>query len=121
MSEAVAQFLTERHPEHAGLARWVLAAALEADPDLEPRVYPVWDAIGLRHPDAGYVGGLFFDGPGPRLVFEHGRWMQDEAGLLEGDGKRTRYLRTAAPSEELRAIVQAYVHDAVVTTLARRS
>jgi hypothetical protein len=57
MTNAIAQLLAERHPDDIEPTRWVPAAALEAEPDLEPRVDRGWDAIGLRHTGEGSRSG----------------------------------------------------------------
>ena len=117
--DEVVAFLQERHAEVAGLALWVRAAVVEADPDLTERVYLRWDGIGFRHPDAGYVCGIFPQADHVRLLFEHGQRLDDADGLLEGEGSQTRYLAIRHPDDSLKQAIQRLVNDAVVHRLAR--
>ena len=97
-----------------------VAAVLAAEPDLAERVYRGWGGIGFRHPDAGYVCGIFPAGGEVRLLFEHGARLDDRDGLLEGEGSQTRYVRVRTPDDGLRAAIARYVEDAVAERLFRR-
>jgi hypothetical protein len=73
---------------------------LAADPDLSEKVYPGWRGVGFRHPEAGYVCGIFPQPDGElRLLFERGAALPDPDGVLEGSGTQTRYLRVGDGTE----------------------
>jgi Domain of unknown function (DU1801) len=95
-SSDVHAFLAERHPATLDLALWVRDVVLAAEPDLTERVYRGWDGIGFRHPDAGYVCAIYPREDELRLLFEHGRRLDDPDRMLEGDGAQTRYVRVRA-------------------------
>jgi len=61
-------------------------------PDADEVAYPVWHAIGYRHPEAGYFCGIFPYTDHVKLYFEFGVMLDDPDGLLEGEGKQTRYV-----------------------------
>jgi hypothetical protein len=118
----VHDFLMESHPGLADLALWVREAVLAGEPDLTERVYPGWDGIGFRHPDAGYVCAIYprEQEQEVRLLFEHGARLQDREGLLEGTGSQTRFIRVGERDDRLAAAIGRYVHDAVAERLFRR-
>jgi hypothetical protein len=90
---------------------------LAADPDLSERLYPGWRGVGYRHPEAGYVCGLFPQPDGElRLLFEHGATIADPEGVLEGPGTQTRYIiaRELDPT-----LVARYVQQAIAQQLLR--
>ncbi len=116
----VDRFLADRHPEARELALWLRDLVLEAEPDLAERVYPGWDGIGYRHPDAGYVCGIFPRDDGVRLLFEHGARLDDPGGLLEGEGSQTRHAVVRAPDPHLAKQLARLVHEAVAQRLFGR-
>jgi hypothetical protein len=116
----VVAFLRERHEEARELALSVRAAVLAAEPDLVERVYPGWDGIGFRHPDAGYVCAIFARGQEVRLLFEHGTRLPDPEGLLEGDGAQTRHVTVRGGGEAIAASIGLLVRAAVAERLSRR-
>ena len=91
----VHDFLVNSHPGLADLALWMRELVLAGEPDLTERVYPGWDGIGFRHPDAGYVCAIYprEQEQEVRLLFEHGVRLEDREGLLEGAGTQTRFIR----------------------------
>jgi hypothetical protein len=98
------QLLAEHSADIAALARHLRDVIVEARPELTERVYSGWPGLGFHHPDKGYVAAIF---PGTHTVsvgFEHGADMPDPHGLLQGTGKRLRYLHFtldgAAPTHE---------------------
>jgi hypothetical protein len=114
------EFLRARHPRERELALWVRALVLDAEPELVEHVYPGWDGIGFRHPDAGYVCAIYPRQGEVRLLFEHGTRLDDPEGLLEGEGSQTRHVTLRAADERLREPLTALVHDAVAERLFRR-
>lgn len=61
--------------------------------------YPVWHAIGYRHPQAGYCCGIFPYQDHVKVYFEYGRFLPDPDRLLKGDGKQTRYVFIQHPTD----------------------
>ena len=118
----VHDFLTASHPGLAELALWVRGLVLAGEPDLTERVYPGWDGIGFRHPDAGYVCAIYprEQEREVRLVFEHGVRLDDPEGLLQGAGTQTRFIRVRERDDRLAAVLGRYVHAAVAQRLFRR-
>lgn len=95
---------------------------LAGEPDLTERVYPGWDGVGFRHPDAGYVCAIYprEQEQEVRLLFEHGVRLDDPEGLLEGAGTQTRFIRVRKRDDQLAAAIGRYVHAAVAERLSRR-
>ncbi|NKX53108.1 DUF1801 domain-containing protein [Arthrobacter mobilis] len=85
--------LTGHTPEIVDLANQLRGLVRAAAAELAETAYPVWHAIGYRHPAAGYVCGIFPYADHLKVYFEHGRFLPDPAGVLEGDGQQTRYVR----------------------------
>jgi len=65
---------------------------LSAIPASNEVAYPVWHAIGYRHPSAGYFCGVFPHKDHIKVYFEQGRFLLDDDKLLKGNGKQTRYV-----------------------------
>jgi hypothetical protein len=118
-SPEVHAFLQERHAAMQDLALWVGDVVLDAEPDLAERVYHGWDGIGFRHPDGGYVCAIYPQEAEVRLLFEHGRRLADPDGILEGNGRQTRYVTVRAPDAALAARVGDLVRAAVAERLFR--
>lgn len=77
----------------ASLARELIAIVAE-HPGLSGRVMPGWRSVNFRHAQAGHVCAVFAQPERVSLYFEHGRLLQDDAGLLVGEGlKKGRVLR----------------------------
>ncbi len=89
------EILSDHGAEVRALANRLRTLLCHLVPEFEERAYPGWHAIGLRHPDAGYVCGVFPRKTTVRLVFEHGVQIEDPHGLLTGDGSQTRHLELA--------------------------
>jgi hypothetical protein len=116
VSEAL-DYLRSEHGHAYELAAWLREVVLAADPDLVERVYRGWRGVGFRHPEAGYVCGIFPREHGVELLFEHGASLPDPDGLLRGDGTQTRVIRVAEPDPALRAQIGVYVQQAVAQRL----
>jgi hypothetical protein len=101
--------LRDHTPEVRAVADALRALVHDTIDGMTERAYPGWHAIGLRHPKAGYVCGIFPMEDAVRFVFEHGRQLSDPTGILTGDGKQVRYidLRAAGdiPAEALRPLL----------------
>ena len=119
--DAVRVYLENEHPETAPLAVWARAEVLAAEPSFEERIYRGWRGIGFRHPEAGYVCGLFPQEEVVQLVFEHGAAMVDPDGLLQGDGAQTRHLTIRAADEEAGRAIRTIVEQAVAERLLDRA
>ncbi len=72
-----------------------------------------WCAIAYRHPEAGYVCGLFPFADHVKFLFEHGVELDDPDGVLEGDGTQVRYVtlrkRTDVRAEVLAPLLMAAI------------
>lgn len=77
----------------AALTRDLRDAILRARPELSERVYKGWHGLGFHHPVRGYVGALFPRDGDVMMGFEWGANLPDPHGLLQGAGRRLRYLR----------------------------
>jgi hypothetical protein len=116
VSEAL-EYLRTEHPAAYELAAWVREVVLGADPDLSEHVYRGWSGVGFRHPEAGYVCGIFPRDGHVELLFEHGAALPDPDGILCGEGAQTRVIPVAAPDATLRGRIRAYVQQAVAQRL----
>lgn len=98
------ELLRDHSDEVARLARDLRAVILGAHPDLRERVYRGWHGLGFHHPVRGYVAAIFPRDDEVTVGFEHGADLPDPHGLLEGAGRRLRYLRfvpsACTPTEE---------------------
>lgn len=84
-------------------------------PEVEERVYPGWKAIGFRHPEAGFIGGLFPMADHVKVAFESGARLSDPAGALElpkSSGKTVRYVTVTGPDAIDRATLTALLLEA---------
>lgn len=70
-------------------------------PGVLETAYPGWRGIGYKYPGVGYFCGIFFRPSEPtiRLGLEHGTSLPDPDGLLEGEGKRVRYITITRPEQ----------------------
>jgi len=112
-----AEYVRAEHPEQAELTLWVRELVLAADPDLEERVYPGWRGLGYRHPEAGYVCGIFPRSDEVHLLFEHGAALPDPDGVLTGGGRQTRVIRLRARDDSMTRTIEIYVQQAVAQRL----
>ena len=76
---------------------------------LTEKAYPGWHAIGLRHPRAGYICGIFPYESTVKLIFEKGVLLSDPQGVLKGDTKQIRYIEVSdvdqIPEDALRLLL----------------
>lgn len=97
------------------LAERLRALVRTTVPEAEERAYPGWHGIGYRHPEAGYLCGIFPSDDEVRLLFEHGVLLPDPDGLLEGDGTQTRHVAlddpAHVPEEKLARLIEASLGD----------
>ena len=71
-----------------------LVALVAAHPGLSGKVMSGWKSVNFRHAGAGHVCSIFPQADRVTLYFEHGRLLEHDEGLLEGDRlKKGRYLR----------------------------
>ena len=105
-----------RYPEPV---RWLVGELRtmiqETLPEATQRAYPGWQAVGFRHPAAGYLCGIFPFEDRVQLVFEHGAQLGDPDRLLSvADLKQTRFvlLRPGKriPGAGLRRLLLAALH-----------
>jgi hypothetical protein len=115
----VIAYLRERHAAHYELAVWIRRAVLAADPDLTERIFPGWNGVGFRHPEAGYLCAIYPRSEWVVLHFEHGAALPDPDGILLGDGSTTRFVRIQEPSATTGQQITAYVQQAIAERLLR--
>jgi hypothetical protein len=85
--------LTTRPPGIADTAAAVVTCVQLVRPDLSPKVRTGWGSVNFRHARAGFVCAVFPMQEHVDLVFEHGRLLSNDSGLLQGDGRQVRYVR----------------------------
>lgn len=96
-------------PPVRSLANRLRTVVKKAAPALREAAYPGWKAVGFRHPEAGYVCGVFPTRDCVRLIIEHGAALADPDGILEGTGKvrQVRYVTMRKPADvKVRAITR---------------
>ena len=120
MADEVARYLREEHAAVAELALWTCAEVRASNGDLEPRVYRGWRGIGFRHPEAGYVCGVFPRDDRVELLFERGAELADPDRVLEGTGTQTRSIVVVAEDAALARTIRAYVQQAIAQRLLDR-
>ena len=89
----------------------------ETVPEAVENAYPGWHGIGYRHPEAGYLGGIFPLEHTVRLLFEHGARLPDPERLLAGEGAQTRHVELTEWDE---ALVPA-LEDLIAAAIELRS
>jgi|SRR3990172_2867287 len=82
--------LIDHTPEVRQLAQELRRLVRETVPEAIEVAYPVWHAIGYRHPRLGYFCGIFPQKDSASLLFEFGVLLPDPQGLLRGQGKQVR-------------------------------
>lgn len=88
--------ILERVPSPvAAEARKLVTVLSVTRPDLVAKVQRGWGSVNYRHRQAGFICAVFPMADHVALVFEHGRQLSNDAGLLEGDGKQVRFIRLA--------------------------
>ncbi len=112
-------FLRELDAVAAEIAVWARGHVLGADADLTERIYHGWRGVGFRHPEAGYVCGLFPRDGRVELLFEHGVGMADPDEVLNGSGSQTRVLHVVTRDAETADRIRAYVQQAIAERLLR--
>ncbi|WP_433613856.1 DUF1801 domain-containing protein [Dactylosporangium sp. CA-139114] len=102
--EGLEELLGEHCASIGALTRHLREVILSARPELTERVYRGWHGLGFHHPSRGYVAAVFPRADSVTVGFEHGADLPDPHGLLEGTGKRVRYLSfkpdDSAPTHE---------------------
>ena len=109
--------LLESLPSEIGATAHRLRELVRAAmPGAEERVYPGWRGFGYRHPEAGYVCGIFPSRKWVALGFEWGALLPDPDGLLQAGhstSKRVRYLRFHEPGEIRPPMIRRFLKAAV--------
>ena len=83
-----------RVPEDvAAKARELVGVLATIRPDLAAKVQQGWGSINFRHKTAGFVCAVFPLADHVSLIFEQGRLLSNDHGLLQGDGKQVRFIR----------------------------
>lgn len=92
LDQEIEGFLASFQPPIGEMAGRLLAALRRLRPDLRPHVRLGWGSVNFRHPKAGFVCAVFPMADHVSLVFEHGRQLGNEGGLLQGNGKQVRFI-----------------------------
>ena len=100
-SQAVAaeDILLDHSPEVRRVVAAFRALITDTLDGLTEKAYPGWHAIGYRHPQAGYICGIFPYETSVQLIFEKGVLLSDPSGVLAGDTKQVRYLEATDPDQ----------------------
>ncbi|MEQ1899343.1 MAG: hypothetical protein ABL866_01275 [Devosia sp.] len=98
--------LLNRHERPVGALTSKLVATIQAlRPDLEGTVRLGWGSVNFRHKRAGLICAVFPLAGEVRLVFEHGRLLSNDSGLLQGAQRQIRSIHlkpgAAIPEAEL--------------------
>ncbi|WP_020393410.1 DUF1801 domain-containing protein [Kribbella catacumbae] len=80
-------------------ALWLRDLVRSTIPDASETVWPGWHGIGYRHPEAGYVCGIFPHESNVKLFFEYGADLPDPAHILTGSGRRGRSVAIDHPDQ----------------------
>lgn len=88
----IESFLASFRPPIGEMAGRLIEALRRLRPDLVPRVRLGWGSVNFRHSKAGFVCAVFPMADHVSLVFEHGRLLSNESGLLQGQGKQVRFI-----------------------------
>ncbi len=103
------EILATHTPAIRALCEQLRALARESMPAATEHGYAGWHAIAYRHPQAGYVCGIFPFATHVRFLFEHGVLLRDSDRVLTGNGKQVRYIdltpRDLIPSDALRMLI----------------
>jgi len=91
--------LARHTPAVRKLSERLRRLVIKTIPDADEVAYPVWHGIGYRHPEVGYFCGIFPYEDHVKLYFEFGVMFDDPDGLLEGEGKQTRYVYVKSPKD----------------------
>lgn len=92
LDQEIVGFLDSFQPPIGDTARQLTDAVRRLRPDFVPHVRLGWGSVNFRHPKAGFVCAVFPMTDRVSLVFEHGRQLSNESGLLQGDGKQVRFI-----------------------------
>ena len=91
--DELSALLAARPKPVATTASRVIASLRRIRPDLSPAVRSGWGSVNFRHGKAGFVCAVFPMHEHVDLIFEHGRLLSNDSGLLEGEGRQVRYIR----------------------------
>ena len=105
------QLLMRTEPAMADTVRQLAALIAEVAPELEGMIRIGWGSINYRHAAAGFVCAVFPMQDHVSLVFEHGRQLSSE--LLQGDGKKVRFIRIAPGSLPDRDALAILIAEAI--------
>jgi hypothetical protein len=108
---------------HAVVVQQLRKLVTSVVPEAAERVYPVWRGIGYRHPEAGYLCGIFLFKDHVGLAFEFGALLPDPQGLLRRgrtSSKSVRYLEFRNKSDVRASVVSQFL-TAAVSLKAMRS
>ncbi len=94
-------------------------------PNAQEVAYGGWKALGYRHPEAGYIGGIFLFDDRVAMIFEQGHLLPDPEGILQGETKQTRHVtlwpKAEVPLDALADLLEAAVDVGRDLRVARRA
>ncbi len=85
--EDIEDYLDELGEHHSALVRSVLEIAYQALPDLELKLAVGWGTINLAAPK--FAGCIAATKAGAKVYFNWGPFLDDPAGYIDIQGKRT--------------------------------
>ncbi|MFD8079648.1 DUF1801 domain-containing protein [Streptomyces sp. NPDC059718] len=95
----VEELLQDHTSDVVAAALWLRSLVKSAVPDASEKVWPGWHGIGYRHPEVGYICGIFPHKRIVKLFFEHGDDLPDPSHILTGTGRRGRSVVIDQPDQ----------------------
>jgi hypothetical protein len=118
------ELLAPYSPLRRETAESLRAVVLRAVPDAIEAVRPGWRLIGYNIPDGRRAPYFAFVWPEPEHVhlgFEHGIYMHDPDGALQGRTKKVRWVTLTRPDEIGAAVLERLVREAARVALLSRA
>ncbi|MCU0499812.1 MAG: DUF1801 domain-containing protein [Anaerolineae bacterium] len=92
MTDIPNEIIAECSPEIIELTDALRLLIRQTIPSAKELMYRGWKGIGYHHPESGYFCALFPRAEQVNLGFEWGVDLPDPDNLLQGTGKRLRYV-----------------------------
>ena len=97
----------------AAKARELVRLLASIRPDLAAKVQSGWGSVNYRHRTAGFVFAVFPLADHVSLIFEQGRLVSNDHGLLQGDGKQGGSSALIRKGRSLRAPFSLLLAEAI--------